>query len=130
MKLRVHHILCTNLYRGLGYDGAFCQNMTEKVTYLREHRNEELMLVAEPDDICAHCPNLKEGDYCANGDNHVCVKDRALLAPLHLVEGEQYSYQELMAHAREFLTEDKFVESCSSCTWYVEGICKFKDFHF
>ena len=90
MKFRVHHIMCTNLYRGLGYNGAFCENMTQKVTLLREHPETMLELVAQPDDICANCPNLMGGDYCANGDNHVCVKDRALLAPLHLREGEMW----------------------------------------
>lgn len=25
---RVHHILCTALYTGLGYSGDFCENMT------------------------------------------------------------------------------------------------------
>lgn len=30
-KFRVHHILCTVLYRGEGYSGTFCDNMTEKV---------------------------------------------------------------------------------------------------
>lgn len=130
MKLRVHHILCTNLYRGLGYDGDFCRNMTEKVLCLRSDLGQEILLVAEPDDICKHCPNLRENDYCANGDNHVCVKDRALLAPLHLEEGKTYSFSELEQHARDYLTESVFLESCGGCEWYKQGVCRYEDFSF
>lgn len=130
MKFRVHHIMCTNLYRGLGYNGAFCENMTQKVTLLREHPEIMLELVAQPDDICANCPNLQGGDYCANGDNHVCVKDRALLVPLHLQEGKMYSYRQLMEHARQYLTRQVFEESCGSCSWYRQGVCRYEDFSF
>ena len=34
-KFRVHHILCTVLYRGEGYSGTFCDNMTQKVQELK-----------------------------------------------------------------------------------------------
>lgn len=130
MKFRVHHIMCTNLYRGLGYDGDFCRNMTQKVTLLRNQPDTLLTLVAEPDAICANCPNLKNNDYCANGDNHVCEKDRALLAPLHLQEKKQYSYRQLMEHGAKYLTKEIFEESCCSCNWYKQGVCRYEDFRF
>ena len=61
---RVHHIMCTNLYQGYGYSGAFCQNMTKMVTWLKDHADEPLLLVSDPDEICKKCPNLVEGKYC------------------------------------------------------------------
>ena len=128
MDFRVHHILCTKLYKGLGYDGAFCRNMSEKVCLLREHPDILLTLVTDPDIICANCPNLREGNFCTNGDNHVKDKDQALLAPLHLIEHETYTYRELMEHAKAYLTEDVFIKSCSCCQWYKAGICKYEDF--
>ena len=39
-RFRVHHIMCTDLYQGYGYSGAFCENMTEMVTWLKEHADE------------------------------------------------------------------------------------------
>ena len=56
-KFRVHHILCTVLYRGEGYSGTFCDNMTQKVRELKADPEEPLMLVTDPDMICARCPN-------------------------------------------------------------------------
>ena len=110
--------MCTNLYRGYGYSGAFCENMSEKVQWLKTHPDEKIQLVCEPDMICEKCPNLKEGDFCANGDNHVCEKDKSLLQELHLVENEFYTYSELMQAADEYLSEEVFMRSCENCGWY------------
>ena len=40
-KFRVHHILCTVLYRGEGYSGTFCDNMTQKVRELKADPDEQ-----------------------------------------------------------------------------------------
>lgn len=37
-KFRGHHIVCTSLYEGKGYSGAFCENMTAVVERLRKIR--------------------------------------------------------------------------------------------
>ena len=37
-KFRGHHIVCTSLYEGKGYSGAFCENMTAVVERLRKRR--------------------------------------------------------------------------------------------
>ncbi len=65
---RVHHILCTSLYEGKGYSGAFCENMSSVVERLRANPEEELVPVAEPDVICAGCPNRTAGGMCAESE--------------------------------------------------------------
>ncbi len=130
MLFRAHHILCTNLYRGLGYDDAFCKNMTEKVQLLKTEPSIRLTLVAKPDDICANCPNLREDGFCANGDNHVVEKDRLLIEALHLRENARYTYRQLNLHAGKYLTKDIFEKSCKNCKWRRIGVCSFKDFRF
>lgn len=129
-EFRVHHILCTQLYQGLGYDGDFCKNMTAIVSDLRKKPDQPLRLVAKADAICANCPNRLENDFCTNGDNHVAIKDRKLLAPLHLTEGEIYTYAQLLQHSKKYLTKDIFAESCASCNWYKQGICKYEKLQF
>ena len=103
-EFRVHHILCTQLYQGLGYDGDFCENMTAIVSDLRKNPDQPLRLVAKADAICANCPNRLENDFCTNGDNHVAIK--------------------------KYLTKDVFDESCASCNWYQQGICKYEKLQF
>lgn len=129
-NFRVHHILCTNLYRGLGYDGDFCVNMTMVVTSLKDNPNQRLRLVSEPDWICGNCPNLTEKRTCRDDSNHVKLKDQKLLEPLHLQEENTYTYQELREHARTYLSKEVFEESCKNCKWYKERICKYEDFDF
>lgn len=128
-EFRVHHILCTQLYQGLGYSGDFCTNMTAVVSDLRANPDQSVRLVAKGDVICKNCPNRVGTDFCTNGDNHVAIKDRNLLAPLHLEEGETYTYRELLQHSRQYLTESVFTASCANCNWYRQGICKYEDFN-
>ena len=87
-KFRVHHILCTVLYRGEGYSGTFCDNMTEKAD-----PEEPLMLVTDPDMICARCPNRTPGDTCVDDKNHVKSKDLELLELFGLKENQLYYRQ-------------------------------------
>lgn len=128
-EFRVHHILCTQLYQGLGYSGDFCTNMTAIVSDLRANPDQSVRLVAKGDMICANCPNRVGTDFCTNGDNHVVIKDRDLLELLHLVENKCYTYNELLQHSRQYLTESIFIASCANCNWYRQGICKFEDFN-
>lgn len=127
-KFRVHHIMCTNLYKGYGYSGDFCENMTKMVEWLCNNPDEPLLLVTNPDDICAKCPNLINNKYCENEQNHVHLKDKELLLALHLEEGKTYTYSFLKSQAKKYLSKEIFEKSCSNCKWYKEGLCKYEDF--
>lgn len=129
-KFRVHHIMCTNLYQGYGYSGAFCENMTRMVQWLNNNPNEPLMLITNADDICASCPNLVDNKYCEDENNHVHLKDSELLLALQLEEGMTYTYSYLKSQAKIFLSKEIFEKSCSNCKWYKQGLCRYEDFKF
>ena len=99
-KFRGHHIVCTSLYEGKGYSGAFCENMTAVVERLRKDPDEELLLVAEPDMICANCPNRTETNECVHNHNRVVNKDRRVIEFFGLEENRVYTYREMCRHAR------------------------------
>lgn len=126
-KFRAHHIICTSLYEGKGYSGAFCENMTAVVERLRSNPKEELCLVAEPDIICKNCPNCTGEKSCAHNSNRVVEKDRRVMEWLDLREGNIYSYQEMCRHAREHMTEEIFLKNCGKCDWRKQGLCKYED---
>ena len=90
-KFRGHHIVCTSLYEGKGYSGAFCENMTAVVERLRKDPDEELLLVAEPDMICANCPNRTETNECVHNHNRVVNKDRRVIEFFGLEENRVYT---------------------------------------
>ncbi len=125
-RFRVHHILCTVLYRGEGYSGAFCENMTEQTNALRVQPDELLLLVTDADDICARCPNKTADDGCGQDGNRVKDKDKSLLQRLALSEGENYTYRELLGRALEMLDAAAFLESCGNCRWYRQGLCSYE----
>ncbi len=125
-KFRVHHILCTNLYQGIGYSGAFCENMTRVVGELRACPEKEVKLVCEPDMICANCPNLTSGGGCRQDSDHVAVKDELLRGQLGLEKGKNYTYWELCQAVSDTLTEKAFLESCINCMWYQQGLCDYR----
>lgn len=122
---RVHHILCTNLYQGMGYSGEFCENMTKIVTELRRHPQKELELVCEPDMICQNCPNLTENGGCGQDANHVVGKDEKIRQILGLETHKIYTYQQLCKIALERFTEKDFMESCQNCQWYQQDLCHY-----
>lgn len=126
-KFRAHHILCTSLYEGKGYSGAFCDHMSAVVERLRGNPDEELILVAEPDLICARCPNNNGNGECAQDHNRVVDKDRRVLRSFELEEGQCYTYRALCGHARAHLTEDVFAELCGTCEWHRQGLCHYED---
>ena len=60
-KLRGHHLICLNFFRGEGYSEEFIRNIysvIEKVS---------IEIVKGPDDVCARCPYLKDS-MCNNPD--------------------------------------------------------------
>ncbi len=73
---------------------------------------------------------LKDDVFCVDEMNHVKSKDQQLLEPLHLLEKETYSYEELQQHAKQYLTKEVFEASCRNCQWYKKGLCRYEDFRF
>jgi hypothetical protein len=126
-KFRVHHILCTVLYRGEGYSGTFCDNMTQKVQELKADQEEPLMLVTDPDMICTRCPNRTPDDTCVDDKNHVKSKDLELLELFGLKENQLYSYRELLQCAEKKLDKENFLKSCGRCRWYQQGLCSYEE---
>ena len=126
-KFRGHHIVCTSLYEGKGYSGAFCENMTAVVERLRKDPDEELLLVAEPDMICANCPNRTETNECVHNHNRVVNKDRRVIEFFGLEENRVYTYREMCRHARAAMNMDFFMENCGKCDWLKQGLCKYED---
>ena len=125
-EFRVHHILCTPLYEGQGYSGAFCENMTRIVEKLRACPSQPVYLVSHPDMICKNCPNLTQEGRCRQDQDHVVAKDEALREVLQLESGKCYTYRELLESAQYYVTEQEFEKTCHNCKWYQTGICTYE----
>lgn len=126
-KFRVHHILCTLLYKGKGYDGDFCANMTRCTDELRLNPKTKLLLVSDADMICAHCPNFDGNDKCTQTRNSVKKKDEDILKCIGLEKNTVHTYSELISQAEKHVTKAVFDNSCKNCIWYKEGLCSYEE---
>lgn len=90
-KLRGHHLICLNFFRGEGYSEDFISNIYSVIG------KENIEIVKGPDDVCAMCPYLKD-DMCNNpeySDEMILLQDREALKLLMFKPGIIVSWKEI-----------------------------------
>ncbi len=88
-KLRGHHLICLNFFRGEGYSEDFIRNIHTVIG------KQKIEIVDGPDDVCAKCPYLKDG-ICKNPDHTeetIQLLDRDALRLLELKSGMEISWE-------------------------------------
>lgn len=124
MRLRPHHLLCTQGYSGKGYSEAFVKNMDEVVHRLRTEDKTPIELVFSTDDLCSCCPDMLDTDLCRDNEK---VKRFDRKAAEHFgLEEKTYIYQELASYIRRHTTPDMLADICYGCSWYPVSACREK----
>jgi len=74
-KLRGHHLICLNFFRGEGYSEEFIKNIYSVI------RKEKVEIVKGADDVCARCPYLKDNKCSSNEytDEKIMLQDKEAL---------------------------------------------------
>lgn len=124
MKLRPHHLLCTQGYSGKGYSPEFIENMTAITTLLRADPAITVELVFSTDDICAKCPQRLGENLCSQNER-VKGFDQKVIDYFGLTEGK-YLYSELIARINSQMTADMMDDICGCCNWYPISACRRK----
>lgn len=122
IKLRPHHLLCTQGYSGKGYDNDFVSNMDKVVHTLRTEPGTKIKLEFYTDDLCADCPN-KLGENLCKSQSKVDHFDGKTVEYFHLEEKE-YLYQEIIDEIDSQMTEEMLEEICGNCEWFAISSCK------
>ena len=122
MKLRPHHLLCTQGYSGKGYSETFVENMNMVVARLRRDEPVEIQLVFSTDDICKACPHHLDEDLCVTNEK-VKTYDQKFVDYFGL-EKKTYIYQQLIQDINRQLTEEKLADICEGCSWYPISACR------
>lgn len=122
MKLRPHHLLCTQGFTGKGYDEAFVINMTSITNQLRTEKSTVIEIVFLTDDLCGKCPNMLHTDLCKDNDK-VKTLDQKVIDYFE-IEEKSYIYQDIVREINSRMTEAIMSDICSSCNWYPVSACK------
>lgn len=122
MKLRPHHLLCTQGYSGKGYSGDFVLNMTAMTNHLRKEAKVVVDIVFSTDDICEKCPNMLRADMCKDQCKVKCF-DQKMIDYFGLEE-KSYVYQDIVREINAQMTETILDDICASCSWYPVSACK------
>ena len=122
IRLRPHHLLCTQGYSGKGYSTEFVQNMSAIVHSLRNVPGTRIRLVFGSDSLCAHCPHHTADDLC-EAQEKVSRFDRKTVEYFGLHEGE-YVYQDLIRAIDTQMTPAMLEDICRGCAWYPVSACK------
>ena len=122
MRLRPHHLLCTQGYSGKGYDEHFIQNMTAITTYLRNEENALIDIIFSTDDICAKCPSMLGTDLCK--DNTKVKRIDSKVVTYFGIKEKQYLYKDIISKINAQMTKKMMDNICFECAWYPVSSCK------
>lgn len=124
-RLRGHHLICLQFFRGEGYSEEFVLALTRVLERLESLPAE---LVAGADDVCAACPELGADGRCASGsaggEPEIARIDALACELLGLAPGARAR----LADVREQLADDAIAagrwryEACDGCEW--EHVCE------
>ena len=120
IKLRPHHLLCTQGYSGKGYSREFVENMTEIVKSIKNEK-VQVQLIFSEDDICSKCPNLSENNICKS--DTVNIIDNKVIKYFELEE-KIYEYESLIRYIKSHITKEIMDDICGKCEWYRISKCK------
>lgn len=120
IKLRPHHLLCTQGYSGKGYSREFVENMTEIVKSIKNEK-VQVQLIFSEDDICSKCPNLSENNICKS--DTVNIIDNKVIKYFELEE-KIYEYEYLIRYIKSHITKEIMDDICRNCEWYSISKCK------
>jgi hypothetical protein len=109
-KLRGHHLICLNFFRGEGYSEDFIKNIYSVIA------KETVEIVIGADDVCSRCPHLRN-NKCSNpeySDEQILYQDHEALALLGYQPGITVNRKEISTRIPEIIEEWK-TKFCRSC---------------
>jgi hypothetical protein len=110
IKLRPHHLLCTQTFVGSGYNAEFIANMSVITDRLRQDPSAVVEIVFGPDDICAKCPQLSGDGLCADNER-IKLMDAKVCEHFGVTQ-MQYNYHDIIADI------SVIPDICGECSWY------------
>jgi hypothetical protein len=116
IKIRGHHILCLNFYRGFGYNQEFVKNVSE---ILRRVQGKKIKIVDGCDDICSACPHMHGGrcEKHEGAEEEVTKMDLDVLVRLGLSPTTRVNFDDVSLLVKKKIKPSDIKEICKDCDW-------------
>lgn len=111
-KLRGHHLICLNFFKGEGYSEEFIKNIYSVLD------KEKVEIIEGPDEICARCPYLKDNKCSKKEDaeEKIIFQDKESLKLLGLKPNEIVDWKTISAKILQIIEEWKN-QFCLDCEY-------------
>jgi len=120
VRLRAHHLLCLEQFRGLGYSPLFVANF-RRVQRALENPETVVEITSGPDAVCAACPRLEDRDCGPGGEAE--RRDRLVLSCLGLISGTRLPAGLLRTRFAAACPPPARPALCAGCSWLARGVC-------
>ena len=111
-RLRGHHLICLNFFKGEGYSKDFVENL------YRILEDNQISVVFGADDVCEVCPYFIDDRCCytENSEEEITELDQFAYKILGIFPGERTSWNEIRERLKDVI--DSWREfACKSCDW-------------
>ncbi len=116
-RLRGHHLICLNFFKGEGYSREFSENIWEIL------KKEEIQVVFGADDVCIKCPYLENGlcVYSEKAEESVTELDQMAYRLLDVYPGDTVNWDEVKRKIPRIMKKWKDF-ACIDCDW--KNVCE------
>ncbi|MFQ6051346.1 MAG: DUF1284 domain-containing protein [Candidatus Hydrothermarchaeota archaeon] len=125
MRLRAHHLLCLQGFRGKGYDARFTRTMKEIMNIIKLNPNLKVRVIDQCDIVCSICPWISDNRCMKEGvdrEEEIREGDMEILRFLELPINTEMELKELFLLTRKKVP--KLPSICKRCEWLDRGVCK------
>ena len=119
-RLRGHHLICLNFFKGEGYSREFVENIW------RILEEESIHVVFGADDVCIKCPYLKNRicTYSEESEQNVTELDQMAYRLLSIYPGNTASWNGIKRRIPEIMRRWKKF-ACGDCDW--KNVCELNE---
>lgn len=116
LRIRGHHLICLQYFHGEGYSPEFVRNLFSVIQRLVH--GEKATVVVGPDDVCAACPALADGQCAQEPENEEAIRilDQLALEMLELEPGQEFEWGPTTLSVQRFIERWRAL-ACEGCEW-------------
>jgi|LSQX01.1.fsa_nt_gb hypothetical protein len=120
IKIRAHHLLCMQGFRGYGYNDDFATHLKNIIERFRKNPDTFIQVISSCDEICYGCPHQIE-DRCnkeSDANYRIKIMDSKILKCIGIQPDSVDTIQAMTNQVNDtFKTQAQLAAICGDCQW-------------